>query len=57
MHGRTRKIALTEGVIAGVLFGTASIFTRFLGDVDAFFIVFWRLIIACIALTVLLVVC
>ncbi len=57
MHGRTRKIALTEGVVAGVLFGTGSIFTRFLGDVDAFFIVFWRLIIACIALTVLLIVC
>jgi len=57
MQGRTRKIALTEGVVAGVLFGTGSIFTRLLGDVDAFFIVFWRLMIACAALAVLLVVC
>jgi drug/metabolite transporter (DMT)-like permease len=57
MPGRTRKIALTEGVVAGILFGTGSIFTRFLGDTDAFFIVFWRLMIACVTLAVLLIIC
>jgi len=55
MHGRTRKVALTEGVVAGILFGTGSIFTRFLGDTDAFFIVFWRLMIACVALAILII--
>jgi len=54
MHVRTRKLALTEGAIAGVLFGTAAIFIRFLQDMDAFSIAFWRLIIACIALATIL---
>jgi drug/metabolite transporter (DMT)-like permease len=52
MQSRTRKLALSEGVTAGVLFGTAAIFIRFLSDLDAFSIAFWRLIIASIALTV-----
>jgi len=55
MHVRTRKVALTEGVAAGVLFGTAAIFIRFLQDPDAFYIAFWRLIIACLALAITLV--
>jgi drug/metabolite transporter (DMT)-like permease len=54
MRARTRKLALTEGIIAGVLFGTAAIFVRFLQDLDAFSIAFWRLIIACAALIALL---
>ncbi len=56
MRVRTRKLALTEGVTAGVLFGTAAIFIRFLENLDVFYIAFWRLIIACVALAVTLVV-
>jgi drug/metabolite transporter (DMT)-like permease len=52
---RTRKLALSEGVTAGALFGTAAIFIRFLQDLDTFSIVFWRLVIACLALAVVLV--
>jgi drug/metabolite transporter (DMT)-like permease len=50
MHARTRKTALIEGVTAGVLFGTAAIFVRFMQELDSLSIVFWRLIIACLAL-------
>jgi len=53
MGGRTRKLAVIEGATAGVLFGTAAIFIKFLPNLNAFFIVFWRLIIACIALFVM----
>ncbi|MEM2105286.1 MAG: DMT family transporter [Candidatus Bathyarchaeia archaeon] len=53
MSGRTRRLALIEGAIAGVLFGTAAIFIKFLPNLDAFSIVFWRLIIACLALAVM----
>jgi drug/metabolite transporter (DMT)-like permease len=56
MQGRTRKLALTEGITAGVLFGTASIFIRFLQNLDAFYIAFWRLIIACFVLAIILIV-
>lgn len=55
MRARTRRLALTEGIVAGVLFGTAAIFVRFLQDMDAFAIAFWRLVIACAALIALLV--
>jgi drug/metabolite transporter (DMT)-like permease len=53
MRPKTRKLALIEGVTAGILFGTAAIFIRFLPSVDIFSIAFWRLIIACIALALL----
>ena len=56
MRVRTRKLALTEGIAAGVLFGTAAIFIRFLQNLDAFSIAFWRLIIACLALAMILIV-
>jgi drug/metabolite transporter (DMT)-like permease len=56
MLARTRKLALTEGITAGVLFGTAAVFVRFLQRLDTFYIAFWRLIIACLALTVILIV-
>ena len=56
MRVRTRKLALTEGIIAGVLFGTAAIFIRFLQNLDAFSIAFWRLIIACLTLAMILMV-
>jgi drug/metabolite transporter (DMT)-like permease len=56
MCARTRKLALTEGIIAGVFFGTAAIFIRFLQNLDAFSIAFWRLIIACLALVMILIV-
>ena len=52
---RTRRLALTESITAGVLFGTASIFIRFLQNLDTFYIAFWRLIIACVALAVILI--
>ncbi|MBE0520147.1 EamA family transporter [Candidatus Bathyarchaeota archaeon] len=53
---RTRKLALTEGMTAGVLFGTAAIFIRFLQNLDTFCIAFWRLIIACLILVIVLIV-
>jgi len=56
MRVRTRKLALTEGIIAGVLFGTAAIFIRFVQNLDAFSIAFWRLIIACLTLAMILMV-
>jgi len=56
MRVRTRKLALTEGMTAGVLFGTAAIFIRLLHNLDAFYIAFWRLIIACLILAVILIV-
>ena len=51
---RTRKLALTEGITAGVFFGTAAIFIKFLKNLDAFYIAFWRLIIACVILAIIL---
>jgi len=56
MRVRTRKLALTEGLIAGVLFGTAAVFIRFLQNLDAFYIAFWRLVIACLTLAIILIV-
>ena len=56
MRVRTRKLALTEGMTAGVLFGTAAIFIRFLQNLDTFCIAFWRLIIACLILVIVLIV-
>jgi len=56
MRVRTRKLALTEGITAGVLFGTAAIFIRFLQGLDVFSIAFWRLIIACLTLAMILIV-
>jgi drug/metabolite transporter (DMT)-like permease len=54
MRVRTRKLAVTEGITAGVLFGTAAIFIRFLQNLDAFCIAFWRLVIACLTLAIIL---
>ena len=51
---RTRRLALTEGIIAGTLFGTASIFVRLLKQLDTFSIAFWRLVIASAILTLIL---
>jgi len=56
MSERTRKLALTEGVTAGILFGTAAIFIRFLNGINAFSIAFWRLVTASIALSIMLLV-
>lgn len=50
LRGRTRNVALTEGLIAGACFGTAAIFIRLLPNLDSFSIAFWRLVIACAAL-------
>ncbi|MGQ9538686.1 MAG: DMT family transporter [Candidatus Bathycorpusculaceae bacterium] len=56
LETRTRRLTLTEGITAGILFGTAAIFIRFLQKLDAFSIAFWRLIIACSILTAILLV-
>lgn len=56
MAKRTRRLALTEGIAAGILFGTASIFIRFLGEVDVFSIAFWRLTIASAMLTLIFII-
>lgn len=53
---RSRRTALLEGTIAGVLFGTAAIFIRLLGAIDVFAIALGRLIIASAALVVIAVV-
>ncbi len=55
MYERTRKLSLMEGITAGVLFGTAAIFIRFLKDLSSIYIAFWRVVIACLALGVILV--
>ena len=54
MRVRTRKLALTEGITAGVLFGTAAIFIRFLQNLNVVDIAFWRLVIACLTLAIIL---
>ncbi|MEM3823747.1 MAG: DMT family transporter [Candidatus Bathyarchaeia archaeon] len=51
---RTRKLTLIEGITAGILFGTAAIFIRFLQGLDVFSLAFWRLVIACFILTTIL---
>ena len=48
---------MAEGVTAGVFFGTAAVFIRFVQVLGSFSIVFWRLVIACAALVGVLVVC
>jgi drug/metabolite transporter (DMT)-like permease len=53
MSSRTRSQSLAEGVTAGALFGTAAIFIRFVQQFDTFSIVFWRLLIGCLALALL----
>jgi drug/metabolite transporter (DMT)-like permease len=50
MKTETRRLSFIEGTIGGMLFGTASIFVRFLGTTDTFSIAFWRMVIACAAL-------
>jgi drug/metabolite transporter (DMT)-like permease len=52
---RDRRMALLEGITAGALFGTAAIFIRLLSGVSVFSIALWRLIIASIFLTSLLI--
>ena len=52
---KARKLALTEGITAGILFGTAAVFIRFLENVDVFSIAFWRLAIACLFLFMILI--
>ena len=47
------KTALIQGIIAGTLFGTASVFIRILGEINAFSISIWRLIIASATLILL----
>lgn len=48
-----RKTALIQGIIAGTLFGTSSIFIRISGEISAFSISMWRLIIASATLILL----
>jgi len=51
---RNRRTALIEGVMAGILFGTAAIFIRFLSALNVSSIAFWRLVIASATLGVIL---
>jgi len=46
-----RGVYVAQGVFAGIMFGTASIFIRFLPSMDAFSIGFYRLIIAVAMMT------
>jgi len=52
--GKSREGAVSEGVIAGLLFGTAAIFIRMTPTLDSISITFWRLIIASVALAAIL---
>ncbi len=52
MPPRTRRTAITEGVIAGILFGSASIIVRLLSSLDSYSIAFWRLATASAALSI-----
>ena len=47
---RSRRTALTEGFIAGTLFGTSSIFIRLLDVLSVSSLAFWRVIIASMVL-------
>lgn len=53
MVGLEGETALTQAIIAGTLFGTASVFIRMLSEIDAFSISIWRLVIASAALILL----
>ncbi len=53
MTEKSRRFALLEGIMAGVLFGTAAIFIR-LTEVNVFSIALWRLIIASTMLILLI---
>jgi drug/metabolite transporter (DMT)-like permease len=55
MKGKTRRFALLEGVAAGTLFGTASVFIR-LVEVNMFSIAIWRLMIASATLAIIILV-
>ena len=50
---KEKKLALIQGVIAGTLFGTASIFIRFLHSLNVYTIAVGRLLIAFIILIIL----
>jgi drug/metabolite transporter (DMT)-like permease len=52
MKTGTRRLSFAEGTIAGITFGTASIFVRLLGVLDTFSIAFWRMIVACAILLI-----
>jgi drug/metabolite transporter (DMT)-like permease len=56
MPQRTRNLAITEGITAGILFGTAAILIKSLNNINVFSIAFWRLIIASTALAIMLLV-
>ena len=51
MVEKSRQLALSEGIAAGMLFGTAAVFIRLLTDINVFSIALWRLIIASAVLT------
>lgn len=54
MVGKSRHLALLEGITAGILFGTAAIFIRVVTDINVFSIALWRLIIASAVLTLII---
>ena len=51
MVEKSRQLAPSEGIAAGMLFGTAAVFIRLLTDINVFSIALWRLIIASAVLT------
>ncbi|MDH5448539.1 MAG: DMT family transporter [Candidatus Bathyarchaeota archaeon] len=54
MVEKSRRLALLEGIAAGILFGTAAVFIRLLTDINVFSIALWRLIIASAVLTLII---
>jgi len=56
MVRKSRQLALLKGIMAGILFGTAAIFIRFLTEINVFSISFWRLIITAALVTLIIIV-
>lgn len=52
MTENPRRLALAQGIAAGLLFGTAAVFIRLLGEINVFSIALWRLAIATAILAV-----
>jgi DME family drug/metabolite transporter len=54
LNVRNRRVALIEGVIAGILFGTAAIFIKLLGILNVHSVAFWRVIIGAAVLFIII---
>ncbi len=56
MKTNTRKFSFVETTVEDILFVTASIFVRFLGSTYTISIEFWRVIVVCFTLLIVVIV-